>query len=197
MIAINWGLKQSAEMAANKLLEELNLLDKELINVHYILDVIKINNKHLKTYCGYLAGQRGYTFHKDGNFMVCYDPDSYHLHNVRFTIAHEIGHICCSHFKECNIDSRAIYGRCEYEANYFGAALLMPEYLMQQCNTLDLIEISIRLKVSEESIGYRINTLQELYKNRGVHIGFCTTCGKLIYGKGARFCAHCGVRISA
>ena len=194
---IQWELKLSAETAATRLLEEMNLLGEKFIDVHYILNNLTINKRNVKSHCDYLEGIKGYTFHSRGNFMVCYDPNNFHIHNVRFTLAHEIGHIYLGHFKENNIDSRKIYGVCEYEANYFAAALLMPDSILQYCNTLKLSDISTKLKVSEESIGYRLNTLQYLHKNKGIHIGFCPTCGTLIYGKGARYCAHCGIKISA
>lgn len=197
MIVIEWGLKQSAETASYNLLQDMDLLGEDFIDIHAILNEFIINNHHILIHSGYLENLKGYTFHKNGRFMICYDPFSFHLHNVRFTLGHELGHIYLGHFKENNIDSKEIYGRCEYEANYFSAALLMPEYLMYSCNTLSLDEISYKLKVSTESISYRINTLKDLYKNTGIHIGFCPTCGKMIYGKGAKYCAYCGMKITA
>lgn len=194
---IRRGLKHSAENAAIQLLNDMNLLGEDYVDVHQILSRLAINNKQVKIYTGYLEGLKGYTFHHNGNFMVCYDPDGFHEHNVRFTLAHEIGHIYLGHFKENNIDSRDIYGRCEYEANYFAAALLMPEHLLYNFNTLAQDVIADRLRVSQESLGYRINTLHDLNRNTGIHISFCPTCGRLIHGKGARFCAHCGIKISA
>lgn len=189
------GLKHSAETAANTLLEELSLLDTNYIDVHNILNTLVINNHKLGIYSDNLEGVKGYTLHRDGRFMVCYDPKNFHRHSIRFTIAHEIGHIYLGHFKK-NITSRQLYGQCEHEANYFAAALLMPEHLLSQYNTLSSEEIANKLDVSEESLGYRINTLHSLKKSSGFHINFCSTCGNLIYGKYANYCAQCGIEIT-
>lgn len=189
------GLKHNAEAAANNLLKELGLLNTNCIDVHYILNTLVINNHKLGIYSDNLEGVKGYTLHKDGRFMVCYDPNNFHRHNVRFTIAHEIGHIYLGHFKK-NITSNQLYGQCEYEANYFAAALLMPEHLLSQYNTLSSEEISNRLDVSTESLGYRLNTLHSMKKHLGFHIYLCSTCGNLIYGKCANYCAQCGIEIT-
>lgn len=191
-----WGLRQSAELAASTLLEEMGLLNETCIDTDYILNNLLINNNKLGIYSGNLEGVKGYTLHKDGRFMVCYDPNRFHRHNVRFTKAHEVGHIYLGHFKE-NINSRQLYGECEQEANYFSAAILMPDHIISTFNTLSAEEIADRLDVSIESLRYRIATLQNLKRHQGLHIAFCPNCKNLIYGKSAHYCAHCGIKITA
>lgn len=81
----------------------------------------------------------------------------------RFTIAHELGHYFV-HSKQGEIPiiaTRSGSTRIEWEANWFAAALLMPEteFLTEWKATLDLRIVASRFDVSEQAAEIRRKSL--------------------------------------
>lgn len=72
-------------------------------------------------------------------YLILYNGEM-NIGRIRWTIAHEIGHIHMGHFQSIEItenriayhDGRASYGACESEADYFAWNLLAPLPIMRE-----------------------------------------------------------------
>lgn len=72
---------------------------------------------------------------KNRRYLVAYNNDVYRP-RIRWTLAHELGHILCGHFiekGECSGDvSDELWRHMEEEADYFAASLLSPVPAMKK-----------------------------------------------------------------
>jgi hypothetical protein len=121
----------------------------------------------------YHKDRLGWIENRGGNLRIFIDPElpSVSLQLYRFTLAHELGHFFIpAHWKSL-MAGQGIYYEVlpgnlptlvpEQEANYFAAALLMPDpeflpYLEGTCLTLDLLHgLKKRFVVSLESAAIR------------------------------------------
>lgn len=71
----------------------------------------------------------GLKIHRPGTktYIVLYNEDIVMPERLRFTLAHEIGHIFLGHTCDCDAN--------EYEANTFAAQLLMPWFTVKMLNS--------------------------------------------------------------
>lgn len=95
---------------------------------------------HYRSYSGPMRDRESIVVHGDGDFDI-YLPDDTPALRDRFTIAHELGHYFLHYPMVTREAGRGIgmkatrfvdeserpLVRCEWEANWFAAALLMPE----------------------------------------------------------------------
>lgn len=89
------------------------------------------------------------------DYLIVYD-DSFSRERIRWTIAHEIGHILLGHlinYEETALNrgglTKAQYGVLEVEAHYFAEALLAPNYLLQLYDIKNSNEISFLCDISK------------------------------------------------
>lgn len=176
------------------LLEELNLENESYIDVFKVIDGIK---KHYNiTVVGTdLKKLDGFTLKKDENYLLAYDNVNFHEHRIRFSIAHEIGHILLGHFNSSCVDDDYYRRIKDKEANVFAGTLLMPSKILYLKNAKNKFEIADELSVSPLSLEYRVNNLNKIAENYTISI--CKNCDSLIYQKGeVHYCGHCGIKIS-
>ena len=69
-----------------------------------------------------MESEDGFSFQSDYGWIIFYN-DRKQISRIRFTIAHEIGHILLNHSQESDL--------AESEANYFARYLLAPPVLVQ------------------------------------------------------------------
>ncbi|SCG83817.1 double zinc ribbon domain-containing protein [Streptococcus suis] len=89
--------------------------------------------------------------------------------NVRFSKAHELGHIFLKHFEEfdlpssLNISNSHEYWVLEREAEMFAAELLAPTAILRACNCFDKESIKSLCNLSEEASEYVICDIRRDY----------------------------------
>lgn len=162
----------SARMA-HQLLNELSIkifpLDLESIcqKKGWKLMPLTLLSFHMKIPPGklkkaYLRSDEGGVICANGQYAIIYN-DSKSRYRYRFTIAHEIGHICLGHYSE---DGSALwhewlpddpaYLAMELEANHFAVNLLAPLEAVDYFETFTPELIRRKFNVSLETATYRL-----------------------------------------
>lgn len=179
---------------AVRLLEELNLENESYIDVFKVIE--GMNKNYNITVIGTdLKKLDGFTLKKDENYMLAYDNVNFHEHRIRFSIAHEIGHIYLGHFNSPCVNDDNYCKMKDREANVFAGSLLMPSKILYLKNSKNKFEIADELSVSPLSLEYRVNNLSLTTKNYTISI--CKDCDALVYQKGeARYCGCCGSKLA-
>jgi len=129
------------------------------------IDVIAIikQNPNWSIFFADLCGEDGYTLYKilPGNiykFKICINK-TFPLPRIRFTIAHEIGHIILGHFKyysnNTNNVSEVTERILDREADMFAGELLMPYEYMLQYYDWSIQGIANKFFVSKEAATVR------------------------------------------
>lgn len=83
---------------------------------------------------------------ESGRYLILYNADS-NTGRIRWTISHEIGHICIGHLKVIEdaeiayTESRDFYDQFESEADYFAWNLLAPLPIMREMGIQSAAEI--------------------------------------------------------
>lgn len=167
---VNWKKPQSA---ASKLLDQLGIKEPPV-------PVPKVV-RHLGADVRYERVERdisGFISRQGDGSIIIGINTFHHAHRQRFTLAHELGHLCLHTGKALYVDhvpkfrdvksSQAVEPE-EIEANIFAAELLMPEaFLIQDIKamgddiiTKDAIEsLAKRYKVSAEAMRVRLERLR-------------------------------------
>ena len=90
-------------------------------------------------------------------YLIVYD-DSFSRERIRWTIAHEIGHILLGHlvyYEETALNRGGLtkdqYGVLEVEAHWFAEALLAPNFLLHMYDIKDSQDIAFLCDISKES----------------------------------------------
>lgn len=129
------------------------LIDQEVSKLP--IDIIGLcNNMGIKVYT-FTGDFDGYTTKKDGHNVIFYNSDIKSPGRVRFTIAHELGHILLEQF---NIT----YDEKEKEANMFAIRLLAPVGVLNELNVQHAIEISLICDISLSASRKRLARLKML-----------------------------------
>lgn len=106
-----------------------------------------------------------------GEYLIVYD-DSFSRERIRWTIAHEIGHILLGHlvyYEETALNRGGLtkdqYGVLEVEAHWFAEALLAPNFLLHMYDIKDSQDIAFLCDISKESADKCEGHLQNYYPN--------------------------------
>lgn len=93
----------------------------------------------------------GFSKMKNNKFYIFFNKNK-HQHRIKFTIAHEIGHILLNHFNDIStiIANSGIDEQKEWEANMFARLLLAPP--------------KITTKLKDEEIAEKLNISKEMAK---------------------------------
>lgn len=86
---------------------------------------------------------------------------------IRFTIAHELGHILLGHVGKYSLVNREPSPNdnpIEREANVFASRLLAPACVLYGCGIKTADEISALCDISPQAAEYRMKRLAELYR---------------------------------
>ena len=95
-------------------------------------DVCRANDMTMEE-CFKKFGNDGATIAEDGSYLIAYNKDVTPRDRIRFTVAHELGHIILHHLEELGVPvlqrinvNKLLYAVMEDEANCFARNLLCP-----------------------------------------------------------------------
>ncbi len=92
---------------------------------------------------------------------IVYFNKSYNIKRVRFTLAHELGHILLKH-ENLTHTVHTYNNTEEYQANIFARGLLMPAIVLKELNCIEAQDIADICIVSLQAAEYRSQRLKEL-----------------------------------
>jgi Zn-dependent peptidase ImmA (M78 family) len=107
---------------------------RQLIRLHDVEKILETHDQYVAHYGRSLAGEfenrwSGTTFYKDGCYFIMINPE-HSLSRRTFTIAHEFGHLVCSHQAIAIVAGGMPQTRYsdeqELEAHSYGLAILLP-----------------------------------------------------------------------
>lgn len=158
---INARLK-NAKLLGRTFFNQLDQSLKELpIDVNKIVEQ---NPDWSILFCN-LYGEDGYTIFKNINnkkkFKICVDPYGI-IGRIRFTIAHEIGHIVLGHFEEHSNKPLSDYEAyiLDKEADMFAGELLMPYDYMLQYYNWSIKGLTYKFHVTKKAAKVRLSILE-------------------------------------
>ncbi|MEG6613852.1 ImmA/IrrE family metallo-endopeptidase [Pseudoclostridium thermosuccinogenes] len=102
-------------------------------------------------------------------YITIYKTHNRNIGHIRFTKAHELGHIFLRHFEDFdipstfNIQNNHDYWVLEREAEMFAAELLAPTAILRACGCLDRENIQSLCNLSEEAAEYVISDIHRDY----------------------------------
>lgn len=152
-------------------------------------------------------------------FISIYKERNRVIGNIRFSKAHELGHIFLKHFDEfeipssLDISSSREYWVLEREAEMFAAELLAPTAILRACNCYDKRSIKLLCNLSDEASEYVVSDINRDYhlmesekaalecqfddfiRNKEylllTSIAFCEICGAPL-DSNDKYCRICG-----
>ncbi|MCQ4935187.1 ImmA/IrrE family metallo-endopeptidase [Anaerotignum propionicum] len=110
----------------------------------------------------------GFSFQMENQYYIVFNDSINYLGRIRFTLAHEIGHILLGHvetitfYRNSEIDSQA--AEKETQANIFARDLLMPAVVLSALNVHSATEIAKLCNISLQSAKIRAKRMEELYQ---------------------------------
>ena len=116
----------------------------------------------------------GISLKTGGQYYIVFNDEIQHAGRIRFTLAHEIGHILLGHvenitfYRNSEMDSDT--DEREVQANIFARDLLMPATVLSALNLNTSAEISLLCNVSMQSAEIRAKRLVELDQRGKFHI---------------------------
>ena len=126
-----------------------------------------------------------FTILMDDALAIFYD-DKKPPNRVRFTLAHELGHIICGHLSAAasitakNKEPDDQDDDKETQANIFASRLLSPAYVLKQVNATTVEQIMAHCRISQKCATFRLERLQVLEQRHEV---FLSTKGHSCYGQ--------------
>ena len=119
-------------------------------------DVFSYYNINLKTF----INSSDEAFIKNN---TVYFNKSYNIKRVRFTLAHELGHILLKH-ENLTHTVHTYKNIEEFQANIFARGLLMPAIVLKEINCIEAQDIANICNVSLQTARYRAERMQELLR---------------------------------
>lgn len=206
------------------------------INIKKLIKSYKSSGLHIMTYTSFSKQRRismeevvmfadskdGCLWKRnDGTYLILYNDTVEYIPQIRFTLAHELGHFILKHHDKTDDSilsrgglSDTVHRHFEMEANYFAKRLLAPIPLIDQYTKLwkenDSQHISkifyISPPVAErivDEINQRYENIKIFYQthemiskfdrfiNDNLSSHFCVSCSQL-QDQSATFCSSCG-----
>ena len=132
----------------------------------YIENQNLIKHYHLEQV---VKNSSGLTLHTQEKLIVLFNSTE-SKERIRFTLAHELGHIVCGHVSKGSVTLRNKEpgnndNKIEREANMFAARLLAPACVLYECGLFDTDSISRVCGISLQSASFRLQRLR-LLENR-------------------------------
>lgn len=138
-----------------------------------ILDELRINIDSMS--------QDGFiTVHK-GKYIIFYN-DALTVQRSRFTVAHELGHICLGHvgkYKLINREPSPNDNPIEQAANVFASRLLAPAIVLHDLDLHEPHEIAAYCDITYTAASFRAERMKQLYQREK---DFITANGKSCFG---------------
>ncbi len=130
---------------------------------HFDVKLVKNSHRNWLTPC-----QSGISIMtEDGTWIICYD-DNDSMERIRFTIAHELGHILLGHpLREGFVHTRTIAKerpQVESEADMFAARILAPACVLWALDLHTAEEIANVCKISYAAAQVRVDRMKILYE---------------------------------
>lgn len=128
------------------------------VDLHIILDRIDTVRVHSFDWaikhglCNTYPSNDGVLMRSGLDSIILYNKN-HHIHRIRWTIAHELGHLFLDH--RCHSDGN------EWAANRFARYLLMPLPVLKQLGIVEPYHISKVCKVSFEAATYAATEVHE------------------------------------
>lgn len=181
---------------------------------------------HMKKYklteeetISHFGSDEGCTIYKPSKnkYIIFYNDLDSHFkvpERIRWTLAHELGHVLLSHhkisvktkiFRNCLTDSE--YSWMESEANRFASLLLSNPIILDKLNVNSNIDIKKYCNISLEAATYRYNNFLKWKETKFIsktdliilnqfkqffNRHTCTLCNYTSYIKNIQFCPICG-----
>lgn len=174
---------QKAQNAASSIIQYYSQFPDSIFPINPINIVKDITNIKIEKYsrlanltessiteiCEMFNTDEGTTFYRerDNKYVISYNDVSKNEHRVKFTLAHELGHILLGHL--LNEKSGLIYKRQEKEANYFAKRLLIPLCFLTKLRektvlpSLSTSDIAFIFDSSEDVAKYSIDNYNNLW----------------------------------
>ena len=117
----------------------------------------ELNHCEVRDIVRYLKNPDGCTHYrrKTGHYLIAVNEDGRSPVRIRWTTAHEIGHIAAGHFLEIDEDFLPPNRMMEEEANYFAANLLAPFDEIWKSGAAKPADIRDRFGISQDAAEYR------------------------------------------
>ena len=169
---------------AHKLLIELNInafpVDPFEIIKHFSPNWCLLEYSELKINTGekdpleikkHKAEAKSTSVRGSSDYLIVYDKNVRNEHRIRWTLAHEIGHIILGHldhFEATGLYRRGLtkseYDVLEVEAHWFASELLSPKPIMRHFNFDDSFQgISLICDISKDAAVRKLNRLKNPY----------------------------------
>lgn len=126
------------------------------------VNILPINLKEIFRY--YNIGLKSFINDTDEAFIknnIVYFNKNYNIKRIRFTLAHELGHILLKH-ENLNHTIHTYNNIEEYQANIFARCLLMPAIVLKELNCISPQDILNICQVSLQAAEYRSKRMQKL-----------------------------------
>lgn len=162
---INYGKYKNVRNAAWQVLIDYNInkLPVKVTNIVKQANIKLLNNSD----CNFLKGnQLGVSIHLENEWYIIVD-DTMKIERIRFTIAHELGHIFLGHESLLHRTPNSIFiekPEEETEADMFAARLLAPSCVLWGLNLHAPEEIAKICNISYQAAVYRAKRMEILYK---------------------------------
>ena len=117
-------------------------------------------------YSDELLNSDGYSFFLEGVPYIVVKKIN-NVARLRFTIAHDLGHILLGHvgkYELVNREPSSSDNEIEQSANIFASRLLAPACVLWGCNVTSAEQIQKLCDISIQSACFRMNRMQELYR---------------------------------
>lgn len=108
----------------------------------------------------------GFSFMKDGSPIIVLNANCTSTSRLRFTCAHELGHIILGHvgvYELVNREPSPSDNRIEHEANVFASRLLAPACVLWGCRVKCAEDIIKLCDISYAAAEYRMQRMNILY----------------------------------
>lgn len=162
---INYGKYKNVRNATWQVLIDYNInkLPVKVTNIVKQANIKLLNNSD----CNFLKGnQLGVSIHLKNEWYIIVD-DTMKIERIRFTIAHELGHIFLGHESLLHRTPNSIFiekPEEETEADMFAARLLSPSCVLWGLNLHTPEEIAKICNISYQAASYRAKRMEILYK---------------------------------
>lgn len=158
-----------------RIVDFIRKLDKvKLIAYSYMISCGKFKNeKDIVARCTHSDDGATYAkkYTESNRYFIFYNDSQIHNEaRIRFTLAHEVGHIVLGHFEDTGTLSRKTlseekYTKYESEADLFAAELLSPSILASDFKSSDEIKNSFYVSSESASITYNFVQKQNWIRN--------------------------------
>lgn len=152
-------------------LDPLEVLIKNDCKVRTYQDISTSKGLSVSDMCNVLGTDDGITLYnaKHDTYAVAYNTDRYRKERIRWTLAHELGHIILDHFAEFE-QSRLIGGTLtdqelsilDKEADAFASEFLAPNIILYSQQCFDINNIHDTCLISYQAAGIKSNYLSRI-----------------------------------